>query len=136
MTYYYHCNICDKSMLLKSVKKHIQTGKHQYLSQSYDYVEAFENIDIEDVDNIYNKFTKEHNKRFEKNTIKGQFNFHFDNYLTGITSKLFNNNTVCDWKNFIMKLISDCNKKGFKFSHISRMHIITHNLRKDMTYFM
>ena len=92
-------------------------------------------MNIEDVDNIYNKFINEHNRKFEKYTTKCQFNFHFHNYLPGLTSKLFNN-TVCDWKGFIMKVISDFNKKGFKFSQISKMHIITHNLKKDMTYFM
>ena len=41
MTYYYSCNICDKSMLLKSGKKHIQSRKYQYLAQSYRYLEVF-----------------------------------------------------------------------------------------------
>ena len=35
-----------------------------------------------------------------------------------------------------MKVLSDFNKQGYKFSHISKMHIITNNLEKDMTYFM
>ena len=79
MTYYYHCNICEKSMLFKSAKKHVQSRKHQYLVQSYRYVEVFENIDIEDVDYTYNNFIKEINRRFEKYTVQCQFNFHFDN---------------------------------------------------------
>ena len=48
---------------------------------------------------------------------------------------MFNNDTVCDWKGFLLKVISDFNNKGYKFSHFSRMHIITHNLKKDTTYY-
>ena len=91
MTDYYHCNICDESMLLKSAKKHIQSRKHQYLAQSYEYVEFFENVNIENVDSIYNNFIKEHNRRFRKYTVQCQFNFHFDNCLPGISSCLINN---------------------------------------------
>ena len=121
-------------MLLKSKRKHIQSIGHQYYSQSIKFVEIFENIDIYDFDNIYNNFIKEHNQKNSKIFVKCQFNFHFDNCLPGITSALFNNETVCDWKNFLLKVISDFIDKGYKFSHISRAHIITHNLRKDMTY--
>ena len=49
-------------MLAKSAKKHIQSRKHQYLAQSYRYVEVFENIDIEDVEYTYNSFIREHKR--------------------------------------------------------------------------
>ena len=39
---------------------------HQYLWKSNEYVEVIENPDIEEVENIYKKFIKEYNKRFEK----------------------------------------------------------------------
>ena len=90
---------------------------------------------MEDFDYIYNNFIKEHNRRFEKYTVQCQFNFRFDNCLPGITSALFNNDTVCDWKDFLLKVISDFNDKRYNFSHISRTHRITHNLEKDMTYY-
>ena len=122
-------------MLFKSAKKRIQSKRHQYFAQSYRYVEVFENVDIEDVDYSYNNFIKEHNRRFEKYIVQCQFNFHFDNCLPGITSALFNKDTVFDLKDFLLKVISDFNDKGYKFSHISRMHINTHNLKKDMTYY-
>ena len=121
-------------MLLKSAKKHTQSRKHQYLIQSYRYVEVFENSDIENVDYVYNYFIIKHNRRFEKYTVQCQFNFVFDNCLPGVTSVLFNNDTVCDWKDFLLKVLSDFNNKGYKFSHISRMHIFTHNLKTDMIY--
>ena len=122
-------------MLLKSAKKHKQYRKYQYLVQSYRYVEVPENIDIEDVDYTYKVFIKEHNRSFQKYAVQCQFKFHFDKCLPGIFSALFNNDTVCDWKDFLLKVISDFNDKGYKFSHFSRRHIITHNLKKDMTYY-
>jgi len=70
MTYFYHCNICNKSVLLKSAKKRIQSQRHQYLADTYPWVETFNDINVEQVDNIYNNFVKEHNRRFEKYTIQ------------------------------------------------------------------
>ena len=135
MTYYYHCNICDKTVLLKSANRHIQSKWHKYLALTFKYEEVYYDVDIEEVDYLYKKFVRNHNKKFEKYTIQCHFNMHFsNNCLPGIVSKLFTNDTVCDWKGFLNNVISDFNDKGYVYSHTSKMFIITHNHRKDLTY--
>ena len=47
---------------------------------------------------------------------------------------------VCDskrmtfWKHFLMKVINDFKDKGYNFSHIAEMHIITIANKMDMSY--
>ena len=51
-----------------------------------------------------------------------------------MTSKLPDKKTMISWKNFLEKLIAGFEDKGYTFSHIAEMHIITIVKKMDMSY--
>ena len=55
-------------------------------------------------------------------------------YCPYVTSKLYDNQTMIPWKNFLMKLIDHFKDKRYTFNHIAEMHIITIANKMDMSY--
>ena len=49
-------------------------------------------------------------------------------------SNVSDNETMISWKNFLMKVIVDFKDKGYNFSHIAEMPIITIANIMDMSY--
>ena len=49
-------------------------------------------------------------------------------------SNLSDNKTLSYWKNFLEKLIGDFKDKGYNFSHIAEMHIITKANKMDLLH--
>ena len=44
------------------------------------------------------------------------------------------NKTMISWKSFLMKVRDNFKDKGYNFSHIAEMHIITKANKRDMSY--
>ena len=97
---------------------------------------SHENIDIKDVDEAFYLYNSEHNKKFDHYLIKCEYKLVFDNYqyYPYVTSKLSDKKAIISWKNFLMKVIDDFKDKGYIFSHIAEMHIITIANKLDMSY--
>ena len=49
-------------------------------------------------------------------------------------SNVSDNKTIISGKNFLMKVFDDFEDKGYNFSHIAEMHIITFANKRDMSY--
>ena len=56
-------------------------------------------------------------------------------YCPYITSKLFDNKTMCFWQKFSEEAIKDFNNIGYNFNHIAEMNIITIANKLDMYHF-
>ena len=69
----------------------------------------------------------EHNKEFDSYLKKCEFILVFNDYQfrPHVTCKYSDKKTMIPWKIFLMEVIDDFKDKGYNFSHIAEMHIIT-----------
>ena len=131
----YFCDICDKTMNLKSKNKHSKSIPHNELEKSFCIIHSIENPEFFNVDDLYNDFINNHNKKYYFYNVKCNFNFIFDNiFLPCIESDLYTNKTICYWKKYLIHAIQDFINQGYKFSLNSNMNIITINIKMNMTY--
>ena len=67
--------------------------------------------------------------------MKCEFKLFFNDYqiCPYPTSKLSDNKTMIPWENWL-EVIEDFKNKGYTFTHIAEMHIITLANKMDMSY--
>ena len=60
----YYCDICDKTIKLKSKDKHLKSILHNELGKSIHLSHSIDKRKFFDVDDIYNDFNNVHNKKY------------------------------------------------------------------------
>ena len=70
----YYCDICDKTINLKSKNKHLKSITHFELEKSFRIIHSIENSNFFNVDDIYNDFINNHNKKFYFYYVNCNFN--------------------------------------------------------------
>ena len=79
---------------------------------------------------------KDYNKKFHQYLLKGHFKLVFNNNkdCKYLTTDMINNTTNISLSNYLRDVISNLKEKGYDFSHIVEMNIITLAHKCDMTY--
>ena len=133
MTYY--CDNCNKTIKLKSKYKHFKSFTHNELAKTFQIINSVDNPNFFHVDGIYHKFINVHNKKYFFYFFKCKFNLVFDtNFFPCIETHLHSKSIWISFlKKILINVIEDFINKGYKFSHISNMNIITFNLKRYMT---
>ena len=107
----YFCNVCDKTIKLKSKNKHVKSNSHKEFDKCKHIKLTIENPNINERDEISYAYIIEHNETFDFYVMKCEFILIFDDnqYCPYITSELFSIKTMCYWYNFLESAI-----RGFK----------------------
>ena len=94
-----------------------------------------ENIDIDEVDNMFDKYINIHNKKFVFYYINCQFVIQFKNNIFATIQ--INNHLNTDYiniKSYLLFFIDSCEYGDFIFDNIFNMEINTISCRCNMTY--
>ena len=126
----YNCNICLLDIKKKSKNSHLKSKSHKEFEKSKHLITSFKNVDIKDVNVILYLYMKDYNKKYNQYLLKGQFKLVFNNQdCKYLMTDMINNTTNVSVTNYIREAI-----KGFDFSHIAEMDIITLAHKRDTTY--
>ena len=94
-----------------------------------------ENIDINEVDDIFDKYINIHNQKFVFYYIDCQFEIKFkDNVFAKIEINQHFNTEYIDIKNYLLFYIDSCRYGNFVFDNIIKMEISMISCRCNMTY--
>ena len=96
----YYCAICDKH--INSRSKHFKSKSHIVLGKCDCIILPLKNIDFNEVDELYNLYLIEHNKKYYFYVIRCRYNLVFNNgqCFRCVTAKLTNNRAPIWWKEF------------------------------------
>ena len=77
------------------------------------------------IDEIFNDYITDYNKKFDSYLVKRKFEVEFINYTNFIKIESFFNTSIVNMKNYLIYHIYHVISGGRKFSHISKMKIKT-----------
>ena len=132
----YYCDVCDKTIKLKSKNNHLKSLSHREFDKCIYMKITIKKPDINKTDKIFYSYIIEHNKKYDYYLIKCDFKLVFNNseFSPHITSKLSDNKTMFSWSKFSEKVIDNFKIKGYTFNHIAEMNIITIANKLDISY--
>ena len=104
---------------------------NKYLYTKY----IIENIDIDEIDDIFDKYINIHNKKFIFYYIDCQFEVKFKDNVFAKTdiNQHFNSDSI-NIKNYLLFYIDSCRYGNFIFDNIIKMEITMFSCRCNMTY--
>ena len=131
----YYCDVCLIDIKNKSKHSHLKSTSHKEFGKYKHIILSFKNVDINVVDEILYIYMKDYNKTFTQYLLKGRFKFVFNNQdCKYLMTDMINNTTNISLSNYLRDVISNLKEKGYDFSHIAEMNIITLAHKCDMTY--
>ena len=133
---YFHCEICDKSIIIRSKKRHLNSGYHKYLSNSIISKYTVENPSFLHMQDILKKYVDDYNKKFVIYIIICKWKLHFSDITIKIESNRLYNIHRAGWnlRSYLISKIEDFENKGHKFSHISEMNVVFISKLRNITY--
>ena len=75
----YFCDICDKTINLKSKNKHLKYIAHNAFEKTFHIFHSLESPEFFNVDDLFKDFINNHNKKYYFHYVKGNFFLVFDN---------------------------------------------------------
>ena len=131
-----YCEVYPKNIKAKNKDKHLKSKSHHEFDKCKHIILSHKDTDINHIDEMFYLYIIEHNRKFESYIIKCEFKLVFNDYQYSpyVTSNVSDNKTMISWKHFLVKVIDDFKDKGYNFSHIAEMHIITIANKRDMSY--
>ena len=122
----FHCELCDKSIKIKSKKKHLISQYHKTLTRSIICKYTVKNPSFLHLEDIFSSFVDNCDKKFEFYLIFCEWKLHFSDTIFDVKSDRLYNIHRAGWnlrRNLITK-IEYFESNGHKFSHISEMKIV------------
>ena len=137
MSNYFHCELCDKSIKIRSKKKHLNSQYHKSLTESIicKYTVTYPSfLHIED---ILKNFVDDYNKKFEFYLIVCKWKLKFSDTIINIKSDRLYNIHRAGWnlRRSLLSKIEYLENNGHKFSHISEMNIVFITDLRNVTYY-
>ena len=133
MSDYFHCDICDKSIKIRSKKRHLNSQYHKSLIKSIICKHTIENPNFFEIENLLHNFVDKYNKDFELYIIYCKWKLHFsDNTIFVVKSdRLYNINRYnWDLRRYLLSKIEYQELDGPRFSYISEMNIVFIRFKK------
>ena len=133
--YTLYCDICDKTIKLKSEKKQFKSLYHTGIEHFVHTNHTIQNPNFSDIDKIYDDYITNHNKKIELYFVKIDFKLDFGPTLqTLITSEIYLNIEHFHLTEFLKRGIECIILTGYKFSHIPELNNKTFSSKRNMTY--
>ena len=136
MSDYFHCDLCDKSIKLRSKKKHLNSRYHKSLSESIISKYSVENPSFLHMEDILKKYVDDYNKKFVLYIIVCRWKVHFSDTIINVKSNRMYNIHRPGWnlRSYLISKIEYMENYGHKFCHISEMKIEFISSLRNMTY--
>ena len=135
MSDYFFCKVCDKSIKIKSKKKHLISQYHKSLSTSIFSKYSVINPDFLNIDILFKKYVLVYNKKFASYLIICKWKLHFSDTIVSVKSKTwYSVSAGYYFRDFVLSKIKYYERQGHKFSHISEMNITFITDLRKMTY--
>ena len=136
MSDYFHCELCNKSIKLRSKKKHLNSRYHKSLSESIISKYSVENPSFLHMEDILKKYVDDYNKKFVLYIIICKWKLHFSDTIINVKSNRLYNIHRPGWelRPYLISKIEYMENYGHKFSHISEMNIEFISSLRNMTY--
>ena len=97
---------------------------------------TIKNLDIKNIDRIFDARILEHIKKFEFCLVKCEFKLVLNDSdsCEYVMSKISDNKTRCSWQKFLENVFNNFKNEGYNFNHIAEVNIITVANELDMSY--
>ena len=87
----FHCELCDKSIKIRSKKKHLNSQYHKSLTESIICKYTVKNPSFLHLEDILKNFVVDYNEKFEFYLIFCKWKLHFSDTIVNIKSdRLYN----------------------------------------------
>ena len=133
----YFCDVCDKTIKLKSKNNHTKSLIHIQYEKSSRINHTFKNPIFFDVDKIFNIYITNHNKKllfFLFYLVNCGFKIVFNKFTPHIKTMFCHKNSFINLKGYLLYWIEFFIERACKFFHIIEMNFTTINDEMDMTY--
>ena len=136
MSSYFHCELCDKSIGIRSKKKHLNSQYHKSITKSIISKYTVENPSFLHMKDILKNYVDDYNKKFVLYVINCKWKLHFSDTIINIKSDRLYNIHPDGWnsKRTLISKIEYLENDGHKFSHISEMNIVFITELSNVTY--
>ena len=136
MSNYFYCEWCDKSVNIKSKKKHLNSRYHKSLTNKIIHRINIKNPTFLQIQNILQEHVDDYNKKFEFYLIYCRLKLHFSDTIIDIKSKMLYNLFPPSWylRTFLLSKIERLENDECIFSHISNMEIVFIANFRNATY--
>ena len=138
MSNYFHCDLCDKSIKIKSKKKHLNSQYHKSLTERIIYKYTVKNPSFLHMEDILKNYVDDHNKKFNFYLLSCKWKLHFSDTISDVKyDRLYNlQRKHSSWKlrPYLISKIEDFESDCHKFSHISEMNIVFISDPRNMAY--
>ena len=119
------CDLCDKSIKIKSKENHLNSQNHKLLTKSIICKYTVKNPSFLHLEDILKSFVDNYNKKFELYLIFCIWNLHFSDTIFIVKSdRLYNIRAGCDLRTILISKSEYIESNGHKFSHTSEMNIV------------
>ena len=134
MSDYFHSELCDKSIKIRSKKKPLNSQYHKSLTRSI--ICKYKNPSFLHVEDILKTFVDDNNKKFEFYLIFCKWKLHFSDTIINVKSDRLYNIHHGGWnlRRDLMSKIEYLESNGHIFSLISEMNIVLITGLRNMTY--
>ena len=136
MSDYFHCELREKSIKIRSKKKHLNSKNHKSLTKSIICKYTIENPSFLHIENILKNYVNDYNKKFEFYLISCKWKLHFSDTIINVKSDRLYNIFHAGWNlgRYLISRIEYFESNGLKFSHISELNIVFITDLRNMTY--
>ena len=136
MSNYFHCELCDKSVNIKSKKKHINSQSHRSFTNKIIHKSNIKNPNFLQIENILQEHVDDYNKKFEFYLIYCKRKLHFSDTIIDIKSDRLHNIFPPSWnlRRLLLSKIERLENNECIFSHISDMEIVFITHWRNATY--
>ena len=131
----FYCNICDKSIKVRSKKKPLNSQYHKSSIKSIISRYSVLNPNFIHIEDFLKDYVDDYNKLFEFYLIFCSWKLHFwDNIINVKSDRLYIINRGWNLRKILISKIESFESYGYKFSHISEMNITFRTGFTIMTY--
>ena len=122
----FHCDLCDRSIKIKSKKKHINSQYHESITWSIICKYTVKNPSFLHVEDLLKKFVDDCNKKFEFYIIFCKWKLLFSDALINVKSDRLYKIHRAGWnlRKNLMSKFENFESNGHNFSHICEMNIV------------
>ena len=131
----YYCDVCDKTIKLKSKNNHLKSISHIQYEKCFRISHTNKTPDLFHVDKLFNVFITNHNKKTHVYLIQCDFSLVFNNdFKPHIKTFYYQNSTFMNMKRLLLNWIDFFTERGHEFSHNNEMNTSTINDKLNMSY--
>ena len=135
MSKYFIRKLCDKSIKIKSKKKHLNSQYHKSITMCIFSRYSVKNPDFLHIEKIIKNYILDYDKKLAFYIVICKWTLPFyDTIISGKSNRLYSIYACFYIRKFLLSKIKSLESYGHKFSHISEMNVTFITDLRNMTY--